>query len=130
MKSKRQTCGFPRVSCLVPGCKRGTTRIEPLPDDRFWLHHDGSDPEYICAVHWARVPKMLKRRDRMLVRAWRKVAEPWPPAPGRRERKAMQAERLIRLSWKKIKRVACGDATPMNGDIPAAMSDELRRLGL
>ncbi len=130
MKAKRQTSGFPRVGCLVPGCKRGTTRIEPLPDNRFWLHHDGRDPQYICGVHWARVPKALRRRDRMFIRAWRKLSEPWPPIPGDQEQKARQVEMLIRKSWERIKRVACGDETPMYDDIPAAMSDDLRRLGL
>lgn len=51
---RRQTSGWPRVGCLVPGCGRGTTRIQP--------NEDGEQGEYVCGRHWPMVPKSLKRR--------------------------------------------------------------------
>lgn len=45
---------YPRVNCLVPGCKRGTTRCAP--------EADGSEPEIICDPHWRTVPITWRKR--------------------------------------------------------------------
>lgn len=109
MKVRRQTSGFPRVNCLVEGCRRGTTRIEPYEEGAVGVETNEPRPSWICGVHWRRVPRRLKRRRSFLLRRWRKLNPTrayWHLPPGSPQRlKTIQAERLLVENWRRIKAV-------------------------
>lgn len=128
---------YPRVSCLVPGCGRGSTRMKPLGKDRISIEHpDRPGLEYLCAVHWRRVPKRLKVRHSKLLRWWRKTRpEPyegfWTLPPGSPERlRLIQLERLIPQSWDRMVAIAKGEEEPRAEGLPEGLGEELRRLAL
>jgi hypothetical protein len=130
------TSGHPRVSCCIPGCTRGTTRIEQ-PEGVIWLETGTADPGWMCGPHWRRVPKLLKSRRRLLITHWRgllrrgKVRSLWelPPGSPRRVR-AVRSERLIRAVWKRCVRIASGDDRVDDAGLPPGLQEELRRAGL
>jgi len=51
---RRKRSGHPRVNCLVPGCRRGTTTVPPEDQRR--------GVQYLCGTHWRQVPRSLKNR--------------------------------------------------------------------
>lgn len=67
---------YPRIPCLVPGCRCGSRRFPPAPGR-----------EYICAKHWRLVDKSLK-----LTRS--------------RGRRRGKGERFDRLVWMRMRRQA------------------------
>lgn len=106
----------PRINCLVPGCKRGTTRIAP--------YQDGTSPEVICGKHWRTVPK-----------AWRLAMSRYRRAFAAAERKGDErrqqvARRCWWSGWDRIVRTLCNPETVMAGELPATVAEELRRDGL
>lgn len=130
--------GHPRVNCCVEGCRRGTTRIEPLPEGGYWLETGTADPEWLCEVHWRRVPGWLKHRRRILLRAWRRHCRAcrtscyWELASGSGPRiRMVRLEKLIRRTWARCVEVATPGGEP--GDdrsLPPGLEAELKRLGL
>lgn len=126
------TSGHPKVLCLIPGCGRFTTCLEPLPPNTVWLEHP-KDPDHrwICGAHWRLVPRYMKRRRSALVREWRalrrcyRVRSFHQLAPGSPERlRWVRLERLIPVSWRLIERAALGDRGS------GGMESELKALGL
>jgi hypothetical protein len=110
--------------------------MKPLGEDFVALEHpDRPGSEYLCATHWRRVPKRLKRRHSFLLRLWRKTRpEPyegfWTLPPGSPARlRLIQLERLIPRSWDRLVAIAKGEEEPSAG-LPAGLGEELRRLGL
>lgn len=125
IKRKPQTSGFPRVECLAPDCKRGTTRIRPLDPGRFWLDHDGVDPEWFCPKHWKMVPKSWKRRRRRMLRAYDRACE------AKDRQRGQRIERILRSIWRRMKfSIVIPDRYKSDDGLPVAMADEIRRLGL
>lgn len=130
------TSGHPRVGCCVPGCTRGTTRIEAA-NGWTWLDTGTTDPGWICGVHWPRVPRSLKRRRTSLVRAWRRklkqarVSAFWELPAGAQQRIAIvRTERLIRAVWARCVRHASGMVEVPAGELPDSVREDLARLGL
>jgi hypothetical protein len=99
IRGRRQTSGWPRAACNVPGCTRGTTKIEPSEG---WISVEGSTPPWICGSHWKRIPRHMKRRLRRLERAYLKLCDPDRPLPPGGAEKGRQAMRLARENWKRM----------------------------
>ncbi len=126
------TAGRPRVNCLVPGCERGTTTLEPLPEGSVWLEHpEDRAHRFICGGHWQQVPRYMKRRRSRLVREWRAIRRHhgittyWELSPGSAPRLRMvQLERLIPRAWALIERCVLRERGG------GALEGELRELGI
>lgn len=134
MRARRPRAGHPRVNCLVPGCKRGTTRLEPFPEGfRSLQHPDRTGLEWVCGPHWRRVPAYLRRRERRLVRRWEKLGGPegyWKQPGGSPARLALlRLEKLIPRLWDRMVAIAKGEDEPAAG-VPAGLAEELRRVAL
>ena len=114
MRPKRKTSGYPRVECIVPDCKCGTTRFPPLSN--------GHLVSYICPKHWRPVPKHWKRRLSLFRRrekAYRLKGD---------DHKADMALRCEIRHWERIKRfVLAGYGV---SGLPVDLESELRRVGL
>lgn len=116
VRAKRPRPTYPRVECLAPGCRRGTTRIKP--------HADGSPGEWVCADHWRTVPKAWRQRLSLYGRRYR-------AAVARGDDRAIGvAARCWWRRWEAIKATLCDPADVGEGDLPITMGEELRRLGL
>lgn len=87
------------MTCLVAGCERSTTKLQPLPEGMEWICHDGEVPEWLCGVHWPRVPKAWKRRLRRLEREHLKAIAPETVDLHR----ADMTQRLARKMWDRMK---------------------------
>ncbi|WP_146193166.1 hypothetical protein [Maritimibacter sp. 55A14] len=74
-----------RTPCVVPGCRR-TVALKTLPP---------GDDEWICARHWAAVPK---RKRRIYFRARRRLRR------GEIERKRAD------WAWNRLKKIAIEEA--------------------
>ena len=114
MKPARQV--YPRVNCLVAGCKRGTTRYPP--------HDDGGVPEIICGKHWRTVPKSWRTAMSFVGRRCRAA-----------ERKGDTAsmERALRLWWSQWGRIVAVLNNPEDaiaGELPPTLAEGLRAHGL
>lgn len=96
---------YPRINCSVPGCKRGTTRVEP-------------GAQIVCGKCWKKAPKATRdqyarwrRKARALERksdpraeiAWERMGRTFdaillllssPPAPEAEEMDPLMAEQL------------------------------------
>ena len=85
------TIGPPRIACLVPGCRctRGDRKGDDPITDRM---------EWICAKHWAAVPRSIKRR-RAKLRAIERRAAGDPDRIGR----INMADAEL---WEKAKKIA------------------------
>jgi hypothetical protein len=126
--------GFPRVACCVIGCRRGTSRIEPLAEGFVDLE-TGAERKWICAEHWRRVPKTLKARRRALIRQWRRTVPSgayWHLKGGSAERiHAVRLTRLIGATWLRCVRAATpGGEEPSVGELPEGLRAELGGIGL
>ena len=106
----------PRINCVIPGCKRGTTRCAP--------RDDGALPQIICGKHWRTVPK-----------AWRQVMSGYGRVFRRAERRG--DERVMQMAsrswwrgWNNIVETLSTPGTIMSGDLPATVAEVLRRDGL
>jgi hypothetical protein len=128
--------GHPRVSCRVEGCPGYTTRFAPLEDGHYSLE-SGDHWELLCARHWRRVPKSLKRRRRALLRLWDRLAlrygtrSFWQLKPGSPERiRMVRLERTIKYTWNRCCEVAWGLGEVVDGELPPGLVEELRRDGL
>lgn len=134
MLARRPRPVFPPCPCLVEGCRNQTTRHGPAGEGSTWIETGKADAFYICSTHWRLVPKVLKRRDRRLIRHWKRICPTrryWDYPGGSRERlKTIQVERLIRENWSRIERAARGEVVALVDGVPSAMADDLRRLGL
>lgn len=127
--------GHPRVACAVVGCARGTTTCEPLPEGGYSLETGGAH-EILCGPHWRRVPRTLKRRRRLLFKAWERRGRTagttcyWQLKPGSPQRIGLvSAERLIRAVWQRCVSIASGECAA-NDDLPPGLAEELRRISL
>lgn len=115
MKAPRPT--YPRVNCIAPDCRRGTTRLRP--------HSNGMEVEWICAVHWRAVPKAWRQRLSLFRRRYFAA-----------ERKGdsdtmTRAGRAFWRCWDRIANLARNPASVTTGEgLPLGMADELRRMGL
>lgn len=107
---------YPRVNCLVPGCKRGTTRMEP--------REDGTPPEVICGKHWRTVPVAWRRRM-TLFRRKATAAEKRGD-----EAKLMRASMAWWQGWDRIVRLLSNPDSVMAGELPVTIATELEREGL
>lgn len=87
------------MTCLVVGCERSTTKLQPLPDGQEWICHEGDVPEWLCGTHWPRVPRAWKRRLRRLEREHLKVFAAEVIDTERQE----MTLRLARKMWTRIK---------------------------
>jgi len=114
LKPRRQS--YPRVNCLVADCRRGTTRCPP--------NADGGVPEIICGKHWRMVPKAWRQTMTMLRRRYTSAERKGDEAGMRR------AARIWWQSWGRIVALFNDPESVMNGELPAALSEGLRREGL
>lgn len=135
MRVKGRRPSYPRVPCIVPGCKRGTTRLQPLGEDQVALEHpDRPGNEWICGPHWRRVPLYLKRRRTKLTKRWERLNPThcfWHLKPGSLARlDALRLEKLIPRLWDRMVAIAKGEDEPLGAGIPAGLGEELRRLAL
>lgn len=106
--------GYPRVNCLVPGCKRGSTRFAP--------GEDGTAPEIICGPHWRTVPIAWRRRQALFSRRYR-LAE------RKGDERAMQvSSRCWWSGWDRIKRLLTEQ--PHSDGLDPMMAEGLRKAGL
>ncbi|MGE4302458.1 MAG: hypothetical protein AB7E24_00320 [Novosphingobium sp.] len=114
MKRARPT--YPRVNCLVSGCKRGTTRAAP--------HDDGTPAEIICGKHWRTVPKAWRSRLSLYGRRYR-------AAERKDDQRGMDiAARCWWQRWERIKQLLLNPEAVMTEDLPATMVQELKSAGL
>ena len=111
---RKQTSGFPRVNCLAPGCKRGTTRIEPGAN--------GFQGEWICAHHWRTVPKTWRQRLSLYRRRYSRAVDHGD------DLKAQSAARCYWSRWDRI--AALVRANEGETGLPLDLETELRRDGL
>lgn len=103
--------GFPRINCLVPECRRGTTRLEP--------YEDGVLPEWICGPHWRTVPQAWRKRLSLYRRRY-------SAAEARDDTMQMRtANRCFWGRWRAIKRLF--EDTEQTGEMPIVMHEALRR---
>lgn len=124
--------GHPRVNCCVPGCRGGTTTIQPFPEGCCDLE-TGGEPEWICSRHWPRVPRLLKARRRALIRQWRRLTRRyrttafWELDPGSGGRiRLVRLEGLIRAYLARGRQEAGSEVEAPAG----SLEEELARLGL
>lgn len=116
MTPKRRTV-YPRVNCLAPGCKRGTTRCEP--------HKNGAPVEWICGTHYQQVPKVWRQRLSLYRRRYFAAER-----KGDHEGMAV-ASRVFWRRWERIVALVQNPASVTTGEgLPIGMADELRRMGL
>ena len=117
MRTRRQTSGFPRVNCLVPDCRRGTTTIRP--------NAEGEQGEYVCAVHWRTVPKDWKQRLSLFIRRMKKA---------RGEDNDVDLQRSARAYWRCWTRIRKYLTKPDQfvgaAGMPLALEQELTRSGI
>lgn len=105
---------YPCVNCLVPGCKRGSTRYPP--------EADGCAPEIICGPHWRTVPQAWRRRQALFARRF-------TLAELNGDDRAMQvAARCWWSGWQRIKRLLTEQLTSEGLD--PLMAEGLRKAGL
>lgn len=105
-----QRPSYPRINCCVPGCNRGTTRVEPG-----WM--------IICGKCWRRAPKDM----RTLASTWRGRANRFKKK-GDVER-AEVAGRWADRAFENIRKLLCGETEQPSGMNPL-MAEELRKAGL
>lgn len=111
------SAGHPKVTCLVPGCPRYTTTLEPLPEGNVWLEHpEDQAHRWICGGHWRLVPRYMKRRRSELTKRWRAIRRKhgvsvyWELPPGSPPRLEMvRLERLIPKAWAAIERAGSSE---------------------
>lgn len=113
MKIKRRQ-RYPRINCLVPGCKRGTTTVPP--------NFDGSEPEIICDPHWRTVPLAWRKRLTLYRRKYSRAAK-----IGDAEKMDVAARCWWRR-WEAIKRLFVASAA--NSNLEPLMAEQLRKDGL
>lgn len=104
---------YPRVECLVPGCRRGTTRLEN--------NGDGS-VELICGRHWRTVPLSWRRRIALFKRHVKRADR---RGDAEKYRQAVNAEWRM---WQRVRAMFL-DA-PSSDELPAHLAEHLRDLGL
>lgn len=114
MKRARPT--YPRVNCLVAGCKRGTTRAAP--------RSDGSPPEIICGPHWRTVPKEWRRRLSLYARRYR-------AAEAKDDQRGMgMAGQLWWGRWRRICDLFREPESALVDDMPITLVERLKAEGL
>lgn len=85
----------PRINCCIPGCRRGTTKLENPEDD-----------EIICGPHWRMVPAATKRRRRLIAAEMRRLEKIIPADHDLSEKNLRIVVRMLRMrerSWRLIK---------------------------
>jgi hypothetical protein len=85
----------PRVNCVIPGCRRGTTRLE-----------DPEDDEAICPPHWRMIPAATKRRRRLISAEIRRLEKIIPSDHDLSEASLRIVVRMLRMrdrNWRLIK---------------------------
>ncbi|HIQ17231.1 MAG TPA: hypothetical protein EYH41_04420 [Novosphingobium capsulatum] len=102
---------YPRINCVVPGCRRGSTRYKP-------------GTELLCGQHWRKVP-LSWRRKMALYRRARTLAE----RKGNQD-KVEAATRCLLRRWDAAVRLLTKPESVMQGGVPAAIAEQLRREGL
>lgn len=84
-----------RVNCCIPGCRRGTTKLE-----------DPEDDEIICSTHFRMVPAATKRRRRVIAAEMRRLEKIIPADHDLTEANLRIVTRMLRMrnrSWRLIK---------------------------
>lgn len=115
MKVPRPT--YPRVNCLAPDCKRGTTRLATLAS--------GAAPEWICGPHWQAVPKVWRQRLSLYRRRYFAAER-----KGDKEGMAV-AQRVFWRRWDRIAALVRNPASVTTGEgLPLGVADQLKRMGL
>ena len=84
---------------------------------------DGTAPEWICGEHWKRVPKTWRQRLSLYRRRYN-AAERKGDEEGMRV-----AARVWWSRWERCKALFAEDQHK-DGDMPALMQEDLRRVGL
>lgn len=102
---------YPRISCVVPGCKRGSTRYKP-------------GTELLCGRHWRMVPVGWRRKMALYRRAHTLAERKGNLA------KAEAAKRCLWRRWDVAVRLLSHPESMMRDGVPAAMAEQLRREGL
>lgn len=105
-----QRPSYPRINCCVPGCNRGTTRVEPG-----WT--------IICGKCWRRAPQDM-----------RKLASSWRARANRFEKRgdlprAEIAARWAHRAFENIRKLLSDEAEQPSGMDPL-MAEDLRKAGL
>lgn len=102
---------FPRINCVVPGCKRGSTRFAP-------------DSEIICGEHWRKIPVAWRRRFSLYKRRYN-------AARIKADDRAIEvAGRCLDSRWRRMKALLTNPESIMVGGMPATIAEQLRREGL
>lgn len=85
-----------RINCVIPGCRRGTTKF-PESD------------EIICYKHWRCLPVATKRRRRAIDKEIKRldaILEKYPDFTPDERRQSARADRMLNLNWRLAKRQA------------------------
>lgn len=102
---------YPRINCVVPSCKYGSTRYKP-------------GTELLCGRHWRMVPLSWRRKMALYRRAGTLAARKGNQA------KVEAANRCLWRRWDAAVRLLCQPDAVMACGVPAAMAEQLRRDGL
>jgi len=102
---------YPRINCVVLGCRRGSTRYKP-------------GTELLCGRHWRIVPVGWRRKMALYRRA-RTLAERKGDVA-----KVEAATRCLLRRWDAAVRLLTKPESVMQGGVPAAMAEQLRQEGL
>jgi len=106
---KKRRADYPRIPCCIPGCKSSTTTIPPPCESM------------ICRKCWRRAPK--RHRDwyaRMSSRLTR--------AKNRNSPDVDRFEKLTDWAFRKVWQSLL--ESPVDGEMPETLVEELRKIGL
>lgn len=87
-----------RVNCIIPGCRRGTTKLE-----------DPEDDEIICGPHFRMIPAATRRRRRVIGAEMRRLEKIIPSDHDLTEANLRIVVRMLRMrnrNWRLCKRQA------------------------
>lgn len=108
--------GYPKTTCISPGCTRYTTRMPPGDED---------DPnEWICARHWALIPKSWKRRRSLILRKHTQAVKRGD------DEKAERAAWAYHFLWRRMRELIVNPSSAVDGELPEGLAIHLREIGL